>query len=223
MSKSPDKRAPAASKGGSHKGAPNLIAPNLIAPNLIDRRSFVADLLAHRGIGLVVTGLGSPTWDLFAAGDQPENLYSWGGMGLAIPTALGLAMAQPGRRVLALTGDGEMMMGIGSLGVVADQAPGNLAILVLDNERFAETGRQKGLSAGRADLCAIAKGFGIAETMAVTEQGRASELAEFLFKRPGPVFAVAKIAVTDDPWRLPEKDGAAIAHRFRAALGLDKP
>ena len=218
MSKSPDKRAPAASKSASHKSAPNLIAPNLI-----DRRSFVADLLAHRGSGLVVTGLGSPTWDLFAAGDQPENLYSWGGMGLAIPTALGLAMAQPGRRVLALTGDGEMMMGIGSLGVVADQAPGNLGILVLDNERFAETGRQKGLSSGRADLCAIARGFGIAETMLVTEQGKAGELAEFLFKQPGPVFAVAKIAITDDPWRLPEKDGATIAHRLRAALGLDKP
>ncbi len=191
--------------------------------NKIDRRSFVSALLKDRGTGLVVTGLGSPTWDLFAAGDQAENLYSWGGMGLSVSTALGLALAQPSRRVLALTGDGEMMMGIGSLGVVADQAPANLAILVLDNERFAETGRQKGLSAGRADLCAIARGFGIAETMLVTEQGKAGELAEFLFKRPGPVFAVAKIAVTEDPWRLPEKDGATIAHRFRASLGLEKP
>ena len=139
------------------------------APNKIDRRSFVAELMRHRGEGLVLTGLGSPTWDLFAAGDRPDNLYLWGGMGLAIPSALGLAIAQPKRRVLALTGDGEMMMGIGALGVVADQAPGNLAILVLDNERFAETGRQKGLSSGRADLCAIARGFGITETMLVTE------------------------------------------------------
>ncbi len=191
--------------------------------NKIDRRSFVTELMTHRGSGLVVTGLGSPTWDLFAAGDQPENVYLWGGMGLAISTALGLALAQPSRRVLAMTGDGEMMMGIGSLGVVGDQAPSNLGILVLDNERFAETGRQKGLSAGRADLCAIARGFGIAETMLVTEQGKAAELAEFLFKRPGPVFAVAKIAVTEDPWRLPEKDGATIAHRVRTALGLEKP
>ena len=214
MSKSPEKNARASTaKGSSGK----------TGSNQIDRRSFVADLMKHRGSGLVVTGLGSPTWDLFAAGDHAENLYSWGGMGLAIPTALGLAMAQPNRRVLALTGDGEMMMGIGSLGVVADQAPGNLGILVLDNERFAETGRQKGLSAGRADLCAIARGFGIAETMLVTEQGKAAELAEFLFKRPGPVFAVAKIAVTEDPWRLPEKDGATIAHRVRTALGLEKP
>lgn len=190
--------------------------------NKIERRAFVADLLSHRGNGLVVPGLGSPTWDLFAAGDKAENLYSWGGMGLAVPTALGLALAQPQRRVLALTGDGEMMMGIGSLGVVADQAPANLAILVLDNEHFSETGRQRGLSSGRADLCAIARGFGIAETMHVTEQGRTAELAEFLFKRPGPLFAVAKIAITEDPWMLPEKDGGSIAHRFRTALGLEK-
>ena len=188
--------------------------------NKIDRRSFVKDLLGDRGSGLVVTGLGSPTWDLFAAGDQPENVYSWGGMGLSVSTALGLALAQPSRRILAMTGDGEMMMGIGSLGVVADQAPGNLAILVLDNEHFSETGKQRGLSAGRADLCAIAKGFGIRETMLVTEQGKAGELADFLFKTPGPVFAVAKIAITEDPWRLPEKDGAIIANRVRGSLGV---
>ena len=204
----------------SKKGQPAASAPH---SNKIQRRAFVAELLGRRGNTMVIPGLGSPTWDCFAAGDSPEYLYSWGGMGLAVPTALGLALAQPKRRVLALTGDGEMMMGIGSLGVVADQAPPNLGILVLDNERFAETGRQKGLSAGRADLCAIARGFGIAETMLVTEQGKAAELAEFLFKKPGPVFAVAKIAVTEDPWRLPEKDGATIAHRFQAALGLAKP
>jgi phosphonopyruvate decarboxylase len=190
------------------------------APNKIERRPFVADLLKHRGSGLVVTGLGSPTWDLFAAGDQPENVYSWGGMGLCVPTAVGLALAQPSRRILAMTGDGEMMMGIGSLGVAADQAPGNLAILVLDNEHFSETGKQRGLSSGRADLCAIAKGFGIAKTMLVTEQGKAGELAKFLFEKTGPVFAVAKIAITEDPWRLPEKDGAVIGQRVRATLGV---
>ncbi len=212
MSKAPDKTTRSQVKD----------APKPAGPNQIDRRSFVNELLQHRGSGLVVTGLGSPTWDLFAAGDQPENLYSWGGMGLSVSTALGIALAQPDRRVLAMTGDGEMMMGIGSLGVVADQAPANLGILVLDNERFAETGRQKGLSAGRADLCVIARGFGIAETMLVTEQGKAADLAKFLFTTPGPVFAVAKIAITEDPWMLPEKDGAAISLRFRQTLGLEK-
>ena len=190
--------------------------------NKIERRPLVADLLARRGDTLVIPGLGSPTWDSFAAGDSPEYLYSWGGMGLAVPTALGIALAQPQRRVLALTGDGEMMMGIGSLGAVADQAPANLAILVLDNERFGETGRQRGLTSSRTDIAAIARGFGIAHTMTVHDAGKTEELAELLFKTPGPTLAVAKIALTDDPWQLPEKDGAAIARRFKVALGLEK-
>jgi thiamine pyrophosphate-dependent acetolactate synthase large subunit-like protein len=189
-------------------------------PNKISRRPLVAELLTRRGGALIVCGLGSPTWDAFAAGDSPEYLYSWGGMGLAVPTALGVALAQPGRRVVCLTGDGELLMGIGSLGVVGDQAPPNLAILVLDNESFGETGRQRGLTSGSADIAAVARGFGIARTLTVTEQGAVGELARFLFEAPGPVLAVAKIAVTEDPWALPEKDGAAIAHRFRAALDL---
>ncbi len=191
-------------------------------PNKIARRPFVAELLRHRGNALIVTGLGSPTWDCFAAGDSPEYLYSWGGMGLAVPTALGLALAQPARRVVAITGDGEMMMGLGSLAVVGDQAPKNLAVLVLDNEKFGETGRQRGLTAGRTDITAVAKGCGFRATMTVTEQGAAAELAQLLFRKPGPVLGVAKIAVTEDPWALPEKDGATIGHRFRTALGLEK-
>jgi thiamine pyrophosphate-dependent acetolactate synthase large subunit-like protein len=191
-------------------------------PNKIARRPFVAELLRHRGDALIVTGLGSPTWDCFAAGDKPEYLYSWGGMGLAVPTALGLALAQPDRRVVAITGDGEMLMGLGSLAVVGDQASKNLAILVLDNEKFGETGRQRGLTAGRTDITTVAKGCGFRATMTVTEQGAVGELAQLLFKQPGPALGVAKIAVTEDPWALPEKDGATIAHRFRTALGLEK-
>jgi phosphonopyruvate decarboxylase len=110
-------------------------------------------------------------------------------------------------------------MGIGALGVVADQAPANLGILVLDNESFGETGRQRGLTSGATDIAAVARGFGIAKTLTVTEQSAVGELAGLLFKTPGPVLAIAKIALTEDPWALPEKDGAAIAHRFRAALG----
>ncbi|MCL4765606.1 MAG: aldehyde dehydrogenase [Hyphomicrobiaceae bacterium] len=190
--------------------------------NKIQRRAFVADLLERRGDTLVIPGLGSPTWDCFAAGDSPEYLYSWGGMGLAVPTALGVALAQPSRRVLALTGDGEMMMGIGSLAVVADQSPQNLAILVLDNEHFGETGRQTGLTGNKVDITAVARGFGIERTMTVTEQGQVGELARLLFQDEGPALAVAKIALSEDPWRLPEKDGGTIAHRFRVALGVER-
>lgn len=189
--------------------------------NSIQRRSFIAEVLRRRAAALVVPGLGSPTWDCFAAGDSPANLYSWGGMGLCVPTALGIALAQPSRRVLALTGDGEMMMGIGSLAVVADQAPANLSILVLDNGSFSETGRQTGLTANKADIAAVAAGFGIAPTRTVVDQEEAADLAEFLFERKGPVLGVAKIALSDDPWRLPEKDGGTIAHRFRRELGLE--
>lgn len=190
--------------------------------NKLARRPLVAELLKQRDGALVVPGLGSPTWDCFAAGDSPEYLYSWGGMGLAAPTALGLALARPDKRILCLTGDGEMMMGIGSLGVIADQAPQNLAILVLDNERFGETGRQKGLTSSRADLAKVAEGLGIGKTMLVTQQSETAALADFLFRTPGPVFAVAKIALSEDPWALPEKDGVTIAHRFRVALGVER-
>jgi thiamine pyrophosphate-dependent acetolactate synthase large subunit-like protein len=188
--------------------------------NRLRRRPFIADLLARRGTALIVSGLGSPTWDVFAAGDSPDHLYAWGGMGLAVPTALGLAIARPERRVLAITGDGEMLMGIGALAVVADQGPANLAILVLDNESFAETGGQRGLTANRADIAHAARGFGFTQTMTVSEHAAVPELAQLLFDRPGPALAVAKVAVTKDPWALPEKDGAAIAYRFRRALGL---
>ncbi len=190
--------------------------------NKISRRPFVARLMEQRNGALIVPGLGSPTWDTFASGDTPECLYSWGGMGLAVSTALGIALAQPKKRVTCITGDGEIMMGIGTLAVVADQAPGNLSILVLDNESFGETGRQTGLTSNKADLTAVARGFGIAHTMAVTSEGEVDALADFLFHKPGPCLAVAKIALTEDPWQLPEKNGAAIARRFRIALGIEQ-
>jgi thiamine pyrophosphate-dependent acetolactate synthase large subunit-like protein len=189
----------------------------MTSANYLKRRELVSALLGRREGALVVPGLGSPTWDCFAAGGSDDYLYSWGGMGLAIPTALGVALARPGRRVLAMTGDGEMMMGIGSLAVVAAQAPANLGILVLDNESFGETGRQAGLTGIRTDLCAIAKGAGIAEALSVTRMDQLDTLAEMMFRRPGPTFAVAKIALTEEPWALPEKDGAVIARTFRRA------
>ncbi len=190
--------------------------------NKIQRRAFVAELLKQRAGALVIPGLGSATWDCFASGDSPEYLYSWGGMGLALPTALGLALAQPEKRVLCLTGDGELMMGIGSLAVVADQAPKNLAILVLDNEHFGETGRQSGLTGQKTDLAAVAKGFGIANTFLATTHEDIPALVKLLFHAPGPSLAIAKIALSEDPWALPEKDGAAIARRFQIALGVAK-
>ena len=183
----------------------------MTSSNYLRRRELVSALLARREGALVVPGLGSPTWDCFAAGGSNDYLYSWGGMGLAVPTALGLALARPKRRVLCLTGDGEMMMGIGALAVVGAQAPVNLGILILDNEHFGETGRQPGLTGQRTDLVAMARAAGIGHTLDVTSLDQMDALADLMFHQPGPTFAVAKIALTDEPWALPEKDGAVIA------------
>ena len=188
--------------------------------DLLRRRDLVANILAARNGALIIPGLGSPTWDCSAAEDSPEILSSWGGMGLAVPTALGVAIAQPNRRVLCLTGDGEIMMGLGALAVVAAQAPGNLAILVLDNEHFGETGRQKGLTAAGTDLAAVGQGAGLAQTRTVRTNEEAKDLPTWLFETKGPLLAVAKIAVTDEPWALPEKDGSTIARRFRESVGV---
>ena len=191
-----------------------------MSDNYLSRRPLTQAVLDAREGALVVPGLGSPTWDCFAAGGSDDYLYSWGGMGLALPTALGVALARPSRRVLCLTGDGEMMMGLGSLSVVGAQSPGNLSVLVLDNEHFGETGRQPGL-AGTTDLCAMAKAAGFRETMLVTSMDQIPELSEFLYKTPGPTFALAKIALTQDPMLLPEKDGVLIAEAFRKAAAQD--
>lgn len=185
----------------------------------LSRRPLVADLLARRGSAAVIAGLGNATWDIFAAGDDDLNLYSWGAMGMAAPTALGLALAQPLRRILAITGDGEMMMGVGSLATIAAQQPSNLAILVLDNESFGETGRQDGLTGQGVDLAAMALAAGFATARIVRDGGDMPLLASLLFEEPGPVMAVAKIPLTDDPLLLPPRDGALVAGRMRAALG----
>lgn len=187
--------------------------------NLLDRRAFTAALLARREGALIVPGLGSPTWDCFAAGDSDDYLYSWGAMGLALSTALGIAIARPGRRVCCLTGDGEMMMGLGSLAVVGAERPQNLSVLVLDNEHFGETGRQPGLTQ-TLDLAAMAQAAGFA-TMRVDRMEQMDELVDFLFRTPGPSFAVAKIALGEHKLTLPEKDGVLIASRFRAAAARD--
>lgn len=198
------------------------------ASNKIPRRQLMADLLAHRGQSLVVTGLGSPTWDCFAAGDSPDYLYSWGGMGLALPTALGVALAQPNRRIVCVTGDGELLMGIGSLGVVGDQAPKNLGILVLDNEKFGETGNQASHTSPRnngptdsgagADLSMIAKGCGIADVGTVREASDVAELVTAARSRKGPVFRLVKVMVEKLEFVMPPQDGAHLKDRFRQAL-----
>jgi thiamine pyrophosphate-dependent acetolactate synthase large subunit-like protein len=182
----------------------------------IDRREAAALLLADAGEMLVVSGLGSTTYDAGAAGDRPLNFYLWGAMGGAAMLGLGLALAQPARRVLVLTGEGEMLMGLGALATIAVQAPDNLAIAVFDNGCFGETGAQPSHTALGADLAEIARGCGWPMVKTVTETGELAALRARL--RRERLFAVVRIAPEEKPRFLPPRDGALLTRRFRAAL-----
>ncbi len=184
----------------------------------LDRRSLVDELLRHRGDTAVIAGLGSSAWDCHAAGDSDLNFYLWGAMGGAAMIGLGLALAQPDRRVLVITGDGEMMMGIGSLSVIAAQAPPNLTILILDNEAFGETGQQMSLTRGSANIAGIARGAGIARAFTVPGEGDRESLVSALLDEDGPIVCVAKVALTDDPDSWPPRDGPHLHQRFRSAV-----
>jgi len=185
-----------------------------------DRRSLVAELLKNRGDSLIVGGLGASTWDLAAAGEDPKNIYLWGAMGLACSIGLGLAMAQPEKRVVVITGDGEMMMGVGSLATIANAPCTNLGILILDNQAFGETGQQAGLTAGPTDICTMAKGAGLHHTMNVHGPKDVRALGKLLFEDAGPSLAVAKIELSDDPLVLPTNNAAWMTEQFRQTLGL---
>jgi thiamine pyrophosphate-dependent acetolactate synthase large subunit-like protein len=184
----------------------------------LDRRAVVARILKDRGDALVVTGLGAPSWDTAAAGDCADNFYLWGGMGGAAATGLGLALAQPARRVLVITGDGEMLMGVGTLATIAVQRPANLAICVIDNQRYGETGMQETHTAFGVDLEAMARGAGIEETATAWDQTELDDVATALFGAAGPVFTVVKVTPADQPMVLPPKDGLTLKHRFREKL-----
>ncbi len=182
------------------------------------RRAVVKKLLAQRGDLLVVAGLGASVWDVTAAGDEPLNFPLWGAMGGAVPLGLGLALAQPSRRVLVITGDGEMLMGLGSLATVAIQAPPNLAIVVLDNERYGETGMQLTHTAGSVDLAAVAAASGILVSSMVTDKKGLKSALPQIRKGIGPAFFNIKVRAENLPLVLPPKDGAYLKDRFRQAL-----
>ena len=183
-----------------------------------DRRKVVARLLAERGEALLVTGLGAATWDAAAAGDDARNFYLWGGMGGAASAGLGLPLAQPRRRVLVLTGDGEMLMGLGSLATIAVQRPRNLAVVVLDNERYGETGSQKTHTAHGVDLAAIAAAAGFAASLRVDGVAQMETGLEMALRAPGPVMVVVKIRPDNAPLVVPARAGTWLKDRFRDTL-----
>lgn len=188
----------------------------------LDRRAAMAALLHDRGEDLlVVPGLGSTTWDLAAAGDDPRNFYLWGAMGGAAMIGLGLALAQPERRVAVITGDGEMLMGLSSLATIGVQKPENLAVIVFDNGAYGETGGQPSHTSAGVDLVAVARGCGFTDCLDLSDESGVTELAGRLPAFAGPLFARVAIKADEPPRVLPEKDGVVLKRRFRAALGLE--
>jgi thiamine pyrophosphate-dependent acetolactate synthase large subunit-like protein len=182
------------------------------------RREVAKALLADPGDLLVIAGLGSTAWDVTAAGDRPLNFPLWGAMGGATMIGLGLALAQPERRVLVITGDGELLMGLGSLATIGVQRPTNLAIVVFDNERYGETGMQATHTAHSVDLAAIAQACGFSETGMVRDKSEVDAALPIIRSAPGPVLYVAKVRAESLPFALPPRDGAYLKDRFRHAL-----
>jgi len=189
--------------------------------NLLDRRAVVKSLLADRNGAIAVGGLGASTYDIAAAGDHDRNFYLWGAMGGAVMIGLGLALAQPKLPVVVITGDGEMLMGLGSLATVGLQKPGNLSIVVLDNECYGETGGQMSHTAAAANLVGVAQACGITdartlETMAEIE-AFASSLRDV---SAGPRFASVKIDAANLERVLSNRDGTFVLNRLRGSLGF---
>jgi len=204
------------------------MSPNKSGATL-QRRPLVKQLLDNAGDDLlVIAGLGSSNWDITAAGDRPLNMPLWGSMGAPVGMGLGLALAQPTKRVLVITGDGDMLMSLGSLATVATQMPENLAIVVLDNEKFGETGNQATHTSPRnngptdsgagTDLAMIARGCGIADATTVRESSEVAELVKDVRSKKGPVFRLVKVMVEKLEFVMPPQDGAHLKDRFRQAL-----
>jgi len=186
--------------------------------NPMKRREVVRALLDQRGDLLVVTGLGSSSWDAADAGDHPLTFPMWGAMGNAAMVGLGLALAQPQRRVMVLTGDGEMLMGLGSIATIAVQKPANLSVVVIDNEHFGETGMQKTHTAHGLDMAAVAKACGIADARVVRTPAELATLVRDTRSAAGPLLAQVKVRAEKLPLTLPPRDGGLLKARFRRAL-----
>jgi thiamine pyrophosphate-dependent acetolactate synthase large subunit-like protein len=187
----------------------------------LDRRAAVAALLRERGDLLVVTGLGSPSYDVHAAGDTDANYYLWGAMGAAALVGLGLAQAKPDRKVLVITGDGEQLMGLGGLATIAVAKPRNLVIAVVDNGHFGETGMQESHTARGIDLAQVASACGFVDARAIDDMAGVEEAHVALHRTAdGPRLFLLKVKAENLPRSMPPRDAVHLKNRFRAHLGL---
>ncbi|KAA0075278.1 thiamine pyrophosphate-dependent enzyme [Tardiphaga sp. P9-11] len=189
------------------------------AGGALDRREVVQTLLAGRKDLLVVTGLGSPSYDVMAAGDHDNNYYLWAAMGSAAMVGLGLATAKPNYSVLVITGDGEMLMGMGGLATIATRKPANLTIAILDNGHFGETGMQVSHAGLGVNLDRVAQACGFGWTREIRDMAGVEDLRGRLSSRDGVKLATIKVKAENPPRVLPSRDGVYVKNRFRAALG----
>jgi thiamine pyrophosphate-dependent acetolactate synthase large subunit-like protein len=191
------------------------------SPGSLKRREVVSTILKKREGALVITGLGSASYDVHAAGDRDDNYYLWGAMGGAALVGLGLAQAQPTRRVLVITGDGEQLMAFGSFATIAIANPTNLDVVVIDNHHFGETGMQTSHTGHGLDLAKVAAACGFAHAETLVTMAEVEKLAASLCSRPkGPRLFVIKVAAENPPRSLPSRDAVFIKNRFRAHLGF---
>jgi len=197
-----------------------MAASELTGRNGLDRRSVTRALVSACPDALIIAGLGSASYDVYAAGDRSCNFYLWGAMGGAAAMGLGLALAQPRRPVLVLTGDGEQLMGLGALATIGIQRAANLTIAVLDNGRYAETGMQRSHTADGVDLTKVAAACGFAWTVDVDTMQAITALGARIQAMQGGGFARVKISAKEEPRALPTRDGVWLKNRFRSALGM---
>ena len=187
----------------------------------LDRREAVIALLKDRGSLLVISGLGSPSFDVHRAGDTDANYYLWGAMGAAALMGLGLAQARPDHSVLVITGDGEQLMGLGGLATIAIAKPKNLTIVVIDNGHFGETGMQKSHTGLGLDLASIGAACGFARSLLIEDlAGVEAVRAQLQQAAEGPRFYVIKVKAENLPRSLPPRDAVHLKNRFRSHLGI---
>jgi thiamine pyrophosphate-dependent acetolactate synthase large subunit-like protein len=187
----------------------------------MNRADLTRRLVAKLTDEAVVAGIGNTNFDLFAAGHRPQNFYMLGSMGLACPIALGVALAQPSRGVIALEGDGSILMALGCLATVATLAPRNLTIIIWDNCIYEITGKQPTATAGATDIVAIAKGAGIANSLWIRDEAHFAEAIGRRFDHGGPVLLAAKIDNSPGTGHT-VRDPALIRNRFMRGLGTGR-
>jgi len=199
-----------------------VAAPAIDAPKVLSRAELTKRLVAKLGRDeAVVAGIGNTNFDLYAAGHRPQNFYMLGSMGLACPIALGVALAQPERGVIALEGDGSILMSLGCLATIGMVRPRNLTIVIMDNGLYQITGKQTAATAGTANIVAIARGAGIANSHWVRDEAHFDELIARKFDEGGPVLLAAKIDDKPGTAQTP-RDPALIRHRFMQGLGTGR-